>query len=43
LFYALNTWSLPALSRGLLYVRQQSPGLDGSGGPALFCYDLRGR
>ncbi len=43
LFYALNTWSLPALSRGLLYVRQQAPALDGSGGPAVFCYDLRGR
>lgn len=43
LFYALNTWSLPALSRGLLFVRQQAPALDGGGGPALRCYDLRGR
>lgn len=42
LFYALNTWSMPALSHGLLYVRQQERGLDGKSGPALLCYDLRG-
>jgi outer membrane protein assembly factor BamB len=42
LFYALHTWSLPAISRGLLYVRQQAPSLDGGSGPALLCYDLRG-
>lgn len=41
LFYALNTWSLPALSRGLLYVRQQSNGLDHKSGPRILCYDLR--
>jgi outer membrane protein assembly factor BamB len=42
LFYALNTWSLPALSHGLLYVRQQAEGLDRKSGPRLVCYDLRG-
>lgn len=42
LFYALNTWSLPALKDGLLYVRQQAEGLDRKSGPRLICYDLRG-
>jgi outer membrane protein assembly factor BamB len=41
LFYALNTWSLPVLSNGLLYVRQQAEGLDRKSGPRLICYDLR--
>ncbi len=41
LFYALNTWSLPALSQGLLYVRQQATGLDRVTPPRLICYDLR--
>lgn len=43
LFYALHTWSLPALSRGLLYVRQQSDSLDRKSGPRILCYDLRGQ
>jgi len=43
LFYALNTWSLPALSHGLLYIRQQETSLDRKTGPRLLCYDLRGR
>jgi outer membrane protein assembly factor BamB len=42
LFYALNTWSLPALSHGLLYVRQQAAGLDRQTGMRILCYDLRG-
>ena len=42
LFYALNTWSLPALSHGLLYVRQQAQSLDRKSGTRILCYDLRG-
>ncbi len=42
LFYALNTWSLPALSHGLLYVRQESEDLLRQSGPRMVCYDLRG-
>ncbi|HRJ08987.1 MAG TPA: PQQ-binding-like beta-propeller repeat protein [Prosthecobacter sp.] len=42
LFYALNTWSMPVVSRGLLYVRQHERSLDRKSGPALLCYDLRG-
>jgi outer membrane protein assembly factor BamB len=42
LFYALNTWSLPALSHGLLYVRQQAEGLDRKSSTRVICYDLRG-
>lgn len=42
LFYALNTWSLPALSHGLLYVHQQAEGLDRKSSPRILCYDLRG-
>ena len=41
LFYALNTWSLPAVSRGLLYVAQHAESLDRKSGPRLRCYDLR--
>ena len=41
LFLASETWTPPALSRGLLYVCQNTPGmLDGSP-PRLLCYDLR--
>lgn len=43
LFYALNTWSLPAISHGLLYVRQQAEALDRKSGPRMICYDLRGQ
>ncbi len=41
-FYALNTWSLPALSHGLLYVRQQSKDLMQKTGERVICLDLRG-
>jgi outer membrane protein assembly factor BamB len=41
LFYALNTWSLPALSHGLLYVHQQAESLDRKSGTRVICYDLR--
>lgn len=42
-FYALNTWSLPALSHGLLYVRQQARDLMQKTGERVICLDLRGR
>lgn len=41
-FYALNTWSLPALSHGLLYVRQQQKDLMQKTGERIICLDLRG-
>lgn len=41
LFYALNTWSLPSLSQGLLYVHQQAESLDRKTGTRILCYDLR--
>jgi outer membrane protein assembly factor BamB len=41
-FYALNTWSLPALSHGLLYVRQQTKDLMQKTGERMICLDLRG-
>jgi outer membrane protein assembly factor BamB len=41
LFIADETWSMPALSRGLLYVCQNSRAVDGTP-PRLICYDLRG-
>jgi hypothetical protein len=43
LFYALNTWCVPAVSRGLLYVMQnerervRSP----ETGTRILCYDMR--
>ena len=41
LFLARQTWAMPALSKGLLYVGQNDEGIDGS--PTRFiCYDLRG-
>jgi outer membrane protein assembly factor BamB len=42
LFLADQTWGLPSLSRGLLYVCQNERGFDGSQ-PRLICYDLRGQ
>ncbi|MDF1661991.1 MAG: PQQ-like beta-propeller repeat protein [Planctomycetota bacterium] len=42
LFFAPETWSVPVLSRGLLYVSQHSQSRD-SKTPALYCYDLRGK
>ncbi|MCB1227047.1 MAG: PQQ-binding-like beta-propeller repeat protein, partial [Verrucomicrobiales bacterium] len=45
LFYAVNSWSLPAVSGGLLFTRQQAEDLDVSqdAGPRVLCHDLRGR
>jgi hypothetical protein len=43
LFGARETWSLPVLSRGLLYVSQHSRDVVGGHQPRLLCYDLRGR
>lgn len=42
LFEAPETWTLPALSHGLLYVQQNEPARDGSK-PRLICYDLRAK
>lgn len=41
LFNAPETWTLPAVSRGLLYVSQNEQGAAGTK-PRLICYDLRG-
>jgi outer membrane protein assembly factor BamB len=42
LFAAGETWSPPVLSRGLLYVNQNTPDLLNKRPPRLICYDLRG-
>ncbi len=42
LFEAPETWTPPALSRGLLYVQQNEPGRTGTK-PRLICYDLRAK
>lgn len=41
LFAARESWSLPVLSRGLLYVVQHTRDVLSSTGPRLLCYDLR--
>jgi outer membrane protein assembly factor BamB len=41
LFAARETWSLPVLSRGLLYISQHSRDVAGGHPPRLLCYDLR--
>lgn len=41
LFAARETWSLPVLSKGLLYVMQHSRDALHNKGPRLLCYDLR--
>ncbi len=41
LFLARETWSLPVLSRGLLYVMQNAQGTLHREPPRLLCYDLR--
>ena len=41
LFHAPETWTLPALANGRLYVSQNDRG-DGGTKPRLICYDLRG-
>ena len=38
---ARETWALPVLSRGLLYVSQNTKSMDGDP-PRLLCYDFRG-
>ena len=43
LFAARESWTLPVLSRGLLYVTQNSRDLTTGTRPRLLCYDLRGR
>ena len=43
LFYATNTWCVPAVHRGLLYVQQHDRGLVGGSGTRVLCYDLRGK
>jgi len=42
LFGARESWALPVLSRGLLYVAQNTRDIISGGGPRLLCYDLRG-
>jgi outer membrane protein assembly factor BamB len=41
LFAARESWTLPVLSRGLLYVTQNTRDLLTGMGPRLLCYDLR--
>lgn len=41
LFPARESWTLPVLSRGLLYVVQNSRDVVRETGPRLLCYDLR--
>lgn len=41
LFAARETWSLPVVSRGLLYVSQHSRDVLNRTSPRLLCYDLR--
>ena len=41
LFAAPDTWSPPVLSRGLLYVSQNSRGMFRGEPTRLICYDLR--
>jgi outer membrane protein assembly factor BamB len=43
LFAARETWSLPVLSKGLLYVSQHSRDLLRKTPARLLCYDLRGK
>ena len=42
LFPARESWGLPVLSRGLLYVSQNTRDTVHATGPRLLCYDLRG-
>ena len=41
LFAARESWALPVLSRGLLYVTQNSRDFSTGASPRLLCYDLR--
>lgn len=42
LFLARETWALPVISRGLLYITQNTNDIETKAGPRLLCYDLRG-
>ena len=42
LFAARESWALPVLSRGLLYVVQNTRDIVSGAGPRLLCYDMRG-
>ena len=42
LFAARESWALPVLSRGLLYVVQNTRDMVNGVGPRLLCYDMRG-
>ena len=42
LFAARESWTLPVLSRGLLYATQNTRDLITGAAPRLLCYDLRG-
>ncbi len=42
LFAAEETWTMPVLSRGLLYVCQNTKDAMHDKGPRVLCYDLRG-
>jgi hypothetical protein len=41
LFVAPESWGLPVLSRGLLYVAQNTQDVRTRARPRLLCYDLR--
>ena len=41
LFAARESWALPVLSRGLLYVAQNTRDMLTGAAPRLLCYDLR--
>ena len=41
LFASPETWALPVVSRGLVYISQNKPDLATKQGPRLICYDLR--
>ena len=41
LFHATQTWSVPAIHRGLVYISQHYKDLRGQTGPRLLCYDFR--
>ncbi|MEQ8764611.1 MAG: PQQ-binding-like beta-propeller repeat protein [Planctomycetota bacterium] len=43
LFDADQTWSLPVISRGLLYICQNTPARVTRSAPRLYCYDMRSR
>lgn len=41
LFLARETWALPVISHGLLYITQNTRDIVSGSGPRLICYDLR--